>query len=87
MAVAFVTYDLHRPGQAWPQMDAALKALGGERALETFWFFPPAITVDHVVAAVQRVTDANDKWFVGTAKSPATWALTPAWTSWLQAKL
>jgi hypothetical protein len=90
MALVCIVYDLHAPGQDWPAMDAAIKALGlpGGRAFNTTWFLATSLDPQDIFDRISHVADADDSLMVFRATAPGKWhALSDEWTDFLKKNL
>ena len=83
-----VVYDLVNPGQKYDAIDKAMKALGGDRGLNTTWFFPNSVTPERAFDALAPHLDANDRAIAFNTGGLGKWrGFHETWTQWLQANL
>ncbi|MBQ9492259.1 MAG: hypothetical protein IJR54_00780 [Oscillibacter sp.] len=67
MDIHLITYDLHRPGQNYPELHSAIKAYGDWAKLgESCWAVKTNATDIAIRDALKPYIDYNDRIFVAT---------------------
>jgi hypothetical protein len=61
----FVEYDLNKPGQDYPKVHEAIKALGAwARIHPSFWYVKSPLTASQMAEKIWRAMDHNDSLIV-----------------------
>jgi hypothetical protein len=86
MSVQMISYDLRRPGQDYPGLFDAIKALGPSwHCLESIWLVNTTLASAQVRDALRSHLDANDSLLVAALEG--NWAalgLSRNCTDWLR---
>lgn len=88
MTVFVITYDLSAPGRNYDAIIARIKQYPWVNLSESSWAVRTDSTSSQIRDYLGSVLDANDKLFVGTLRSPASWqGLSKDRADWLQQNL
>jgi len=89
MSVQSINYDLRRPGQDYPGLFDAIKALGPWwHCLDSCWLIDTSLSSSQVRDTLQNHMDANDCLLVAELKGDwASYGLSRECTDWLRAHL
>lgn len=74
MAVLLITYDLHRPGQAYDALIEYIKQHSWVRLSESSYVIDTSSTPQAVRDRIRALTDSNDNLYVI--------ALSSSWSGW-----
>ena len=86
MATYIVTYDLHQPGENYNDLYTLIKAYDHIPIAQSTWGVKTSDTATEVRDYLRQVLDNNDKLFVNSLDSWASWALPTSVTNWLHGK-
>lgn len=86
MACYTINYDLSKPGQDYADLYKRIKAYGTwAHVVESMWIIVTTKTATAVCNDLKQAIDSNDKLFVGSVRSPASWVgMDDEMTKWLQ---
>lgn len=89
MAVFLISYDLIAPGQHYPQVHEAIKAINPNswaKPLESVWLVKSELTAPNVRDKVMPAMDQNDKLMVIeiTKDLVAAWNLSDKVWAWIE---
>lgn len=72
--VYVISYDLNRPGQDYPDLFKAIKALGDWcHPVDSTWFVDTSADAVAIRDRLVRVMDGNDQMVVTRATVPGAW--------------
>jgi hypothetical protein len=70
----FIGYDLNRPGQNYPELFAAIRAMGGWwHYLDSTWLVRTTLTAQAVRDRLSPHIDRNDELLVAELSGAAAW--------------
>jgi hypothetical protein len=86
VAAQLITYDLQRPGQNYPELFEAIKALGSWwHCLDSTWIVDSSLSSEEILDRLRPHFDGNDKMLVvPLAYGWSTWGLDKECTDWLR---
>ena len=74
MALYWISYDLHQPGQNYNIVVARLKELGASRVLLSGWFLPLfTATAKDFREDLERFLDQNDRILITELRQSTSW--------------
>jgi uncharacterized protein (DUF1684 family) len=73
MSLYWVSYDLDKPGQDYPDLIADIKRAGGRRVLKSNWLVPSNDDAKRLRNRFAKFLDDNDRLLVAEVKNHAAW--------------
>jgi hypothetical protein len=73
MALYWISYDLDKPGQNYPNLIKRLKELSAKEVTKSDWLLPSNSSAGDIRADLDRYLDGNDRIIVAEVREHAGW--------------